>query len=125
MHLIVSIVLPVEYALSLHLSPSVVHCQSSAIRHEYEEVNLTFNPRYLGRKSHTSGLATPTPDLCVGNPLQQSPTGPEAGIYSYVECGKPGAAVALQSSTTETDTYEVMKPSASVKTSLATTAHNV
>ena len=93
-------------------------------RHVYEEV--TFNSRYLAHKLHiTSGSHTPS-SSGLANP--QSLNEAEAVAYSYAVCGASPVAKAgnTLSSCTETDTYELMKPSGSVKTHTAiATAENI
>ena len=88
---------------------------------------MTFNPRYLAHKPHiTSGdHALSSSNLtCIPNP-PQSLNKAETATYSYAVCGATPVAKAgnTLSSCAETDTYELMKPSGSVKThsAIATT----
>ena len=109
----------------------------SAMGPIYEDVDsMTVNPRYLAHKLHITGTDTHTstqisstipspssPDIC--NPLY-SPSGEGAAggdaVYSYAECGKPPAATAVLKldSCLESDTYELMKPSGSVRPDIDT-----
>ena len=97
-------------------------------RHVYEDVNsMTFNNRYLTHKLHnTSGGHTLSSGTSTGipNTLQI----PNEATYSYAVCGATPVAKAgnTLSSCAETDTYELMKPSGSVKTHVGiATADNV
>ena len=82
---------------------------------------MTFNPRYLTHNSHiTSGGQGNSTG--VSNPLH-SLKEREAATYSYAVCGDTPVAKAgnTLSSCAETDTYELMKPSGSVKRQFVTT----
>jgi hypothetical protein len=115
----------------------ILYCRQRKLRqrvvqsmphHVYEEVNsMTFNTRYLAHKLHnTSGGHTPSSGTSTGipNTLQI----PNEATYSYAVCGATPVAKAgnTLSSCAETDTYELMKPSGSVKTHVGiATADNV
>ena len=85
-------------------------------RHVYEEVNsMTFNPRYLTHNSHiTSGGHSLGDSTGVPNPLHSLKEA-EANTYSYAVCTPTAKAENTLSSCAETDTYELMKPSGSVR----------
>ena len=79
--------------------------------HLYEDVDMVTNHRYLTHKLDPALGHAPSLPGGVANPLPLSPTSEE---YSYIPCQQT-ALVA------ETDTYEVMRPSESVKNTLPTT----
>ena len=70
------------------------------------------NQRYLAHKLDPTGDHAPY--VGVANPLPLSPVSVDSEAYSYIPCQPPVMAA-------EPDTYEVMKPSGTVKNTLSTT----